>query len=679
MHYKKSFITDFTFLVIIQSIYFIPLIIFGLDRIEDYQYNHFSALILAKNSFSPFIFFYDLIGPGTRLPLGSGLNYFFPPSIFIENLKIFYFLVFITGTYIQLNYFKKISKLLEFDNFYVLALFYAFNIEILFQVFAGDSLKTFFSVACFPLIFYYLIKFLNLKTKYYFFKLILIVGYIVLNTHEAYMLTNSLGFLLLIFFNKKFFFLKEKYFYVGVFFLILILSENSYRLFYELSYFEDVPRTNILQLEPKHYFSGIVFFLKFFETFFNIDFPFLSEFKSFDNFWLPFGGIIFYFAVFESLKLIKNNQSKKIYYINYVLLVLIIITFLDLNNISFSIISTSWLLRDINNFFSVILFGSFLNSIKNLKFNKIIITTSLIFTITHLIVSIDYQHKELKDQKYNFFKSNKNYEQTVFYKKTNNIFDKNQNFSKTYLSKGIWDLISQRKTKVFLEANIFYYNDLIKYGIYPFNTEFKNANKIALRKSDQKMYSILNPKKSEISSNIFFNLFNIDYLMILSSEKKLIDTSKYEIISEIEMEKEKIILLRLKNYKNNIILNYDKKLIENNNCKKIELVSCLLKNSNLFQSSPDLQINRLSLNKYEVKNMTESKQKIILPFLYDESWKSKNNKIKNIKRSLMFVELEANSNLVIYYRDSLRIVLRILSIISFSLLIIFIIKSKKSS
>jgi hypothetical protein len=680
MHFKKSIISDFIFLVIIQSIYFFPLIIIGLDRIEDYQYNHFSALILAKNSFSPFIFFYDLIGPGTRLPLGSGLNYFFPPAIFITNLKIFYFLVFIIGAYIQLNYFKKISKLFKFNNFYILSLFYAFNIEILWQVFVGDSLKTFFSVSCFPLIFYYLIKFINLQKKYYFFKLVLVVGYIILNTHEAYILTNFLGFFLLIIFNKKLFFLKEKYFYIGSFFLILILGENFYRLSYEFKQFEDVLRPNIIELSPKHYASGIVFFLKFFETFLNIDLPFLSEFKSFDNFWLPFGGVIFYFAFFQSIKLIINNNSKNVYFINYIFLTLIVLSCLNLKDISFSIISEAWLMRDINNFFSIILFGSFLSKIKNLKFKWVCISISSIFIIFHVILSINAQYKDLKDQEYNFFNTNKEYKQTVFYEKTNSIYNEELNFSKTYLSNGVWNSILSRKNKIFIEANIFHFNDLLKYSIYPFNTEFKNANKNILRRSKVKMYSVLDPRKNEINSDIFFNLFNIDYLMILDSEKKSIDISKYEIISEIQKEdEEKIILLRFKNYKSNIILNNDKKIIDNNKCKTVEIISCLLKDPYLFQASSNIQIKRLSLNKYEIKNTSELKQKIILPFLYDKSWKSKNGKIKDIKKSLMFVELEPNKNLIIYYRDSIRIVLKMLSIMSFSLLAFFIIKFKKTN
>ena len=49
----------------------------------------------------------------------------------------------------------------------------------------------------------------------------------------------------------------------------------------------DVPTHNVTDDMTKHYFSGIVLFLKFFERLTNVDLPFLSEFKAFDNFWLP--------------------------------------------------------------------------------------------------------------------------------------------------------------------------------------------------------------------------------------------------------------------------------------------------------------------------------------------------------------------------------------------------------
>ena len=387
---KKKIFYDFIFLSFVLTIYFSPLVFFGLDRIEDYQFSHFTLQILSENYFSPFLFFYDLLGPGTRLPLGSGLIFFFPPSFFISNLNTFYFLTFLFGAYLQLNYIKKTFKFFNIQNKYLFFLFYAFNIEFLMHVYIGDSLKTYITVSSFPLIFYYFIKFINLKTSYYFFKLILIIGYIFLNAHEAFVLTNSIGFFLLIILNKKFFYFKEKYFYLGVFALILILGENIYRLSYDLSYYKDGIRASVFDLDLKHYSSGIVFFLKFLETTYGLDFPYLSEFKHHDNFWLPFGGIFFYFAFYEAVRLFIKKKSADIFYLNIAFIFLIFISCLDLSKISFSIINTPFVLRDINNFFSLILFGIFL---KNLRYNKIIIFISLIFTAVHVFTTIEYQHK----------------------------------------------------------------------------------------------------------------------------------------------------------------------------------------------------------------------------------------------------------------------------------------------
>ena len=75
------------------------------------------------------------------------------------------------------------------------------------------------------------------------------------------MLTNALGFLLIILFNKNYFFFKERYFYFGIIVFIFITAENFYRLAYEVSNFDEASRENLLILQIKHYFSGIVFFL----------------------------------------------------------------------------------------------------------------------------------------------------------------------------------------------------------------------------------------------------------------------------------------------------------------------------------------------------------------------------------------------------------------------------------
>ena len=181
----KNYHKDLIFLVLIISVYCFPIFFLGADRIEDYLTTHLSLKIIAENFYSPFLFYYDLYGPGTRLPLGIGIDYFYIPIIFIKNLKFFYLFSLILGFYIQLNYFKKIFKILKFKNFYILCFFYAFNITFLSNIISGDSIKTFFTLSLFPVIFYYLIKFLSSESDKYFYKFILIFIYTVLNSHPT--------------------------------------------------------------------------------------------------------------------------------------------------------------------------------------------------------------------------------------------------------------------------------------------------------------------------------------------------------------------------------------------------------------------------------------------------------------------------------------------------------------
>ena len=98
----------------------------------------------------------------------------------------------------------------------------------------------------------------------------------------------------------------------------------------------------------------------------------------------------------------------------------------------------------------------------------------------------------------------------------------------------------------------------------------------------------------------------------------------------------------------------------------------------MLESSEEIQIKRISLNKYEIKNMANIQQKIVLPFLYDSSWKTKKKRIENIKDSIMYLELEPNSKIEVYYQDNVRIFLKLLSIITFVLLTIFLFRIKKT-
>ena len=342
-----------------------------------------------------------------------------------------------------------------------------------------------------------------------------------------------------------------------------------------------------------------------------------------------------------------------------------------------SIISSPWLIRDLNNFFSVILFGSFIKSLSNIKIRKTIICLALIFTTLHVVSSISYQYNNLKSQKYNFFKINKDYQESDFFKTSKSLFNNNTEIGKSYLSEGVWNLIKERKSDIFLESNIFYFNDLIKLNIYPFNSEFKNAHKIQLRAPKDKMYSSLDPRYSEINNEAFLNLFNITYLIILKNEEKYFDQTKFELLSKIKSEENEIKIFKLKNSDRNIVLNSNSTEIEQIGCEKKEAVSCLMAKTNLFKIAQNSKIIRSGLNKYEIINESNDIQKIILPFLYDSSWKAEETKIKNIDNALMFVEVKPNSKIKIYYFDKKRFILKFISIMAFVITIIYLIRIKR--
>ena len=511
----KNYQKDLLFLIGIICVYFIPIALVGADRIEDYLSTQLTLKIIAENFYSPFIFYYDLLGPGTRLPLGIGIDYFFPPIFFIKNLKLFYLFSFILGFYIQLNFFKKLFKLLNIKYYYILCFFYAFNITFLAYLVTGDSIKTFFTLSLCPAIFYYLIKFINTELIIYFFKLLFFFTYFFLNSHPTTVIIFSISFFIFILFNKKFFFLKKKYFYLGIILFLFMVSEEIYRLLYESTRIGGGERLLILDVQIKHFSSGFVFIFKFFEDFFNLDFPYLSKTDPTDNRWLPFGGIIFYFALFWSIKLLILKESKKIFYLNYIFLVSIFLTSIDVTKFTFSLINNSHTIRDLTNFISILIFGSFLQNISNKKILYVIISISILATVFHVSSTVKMHFNYLKNSDFNSLKVNPNYKESTFYNLIKNISNDKEH-SKIYFSENIWNLI-KGKNKIFLEANIFSYRDFLDYQIYPFNGYFKNSSKYQLRKSERKMYSIIESRFEEINENIFFNLFNIKYLLILES------------------------------------------------------------------------------------------------------------------------------------------------------------------
>ena len=191
------------------------------------------------------------------MPLDTGLTYLFPPSFLIFNMKLFYFSTLLVCFYIQLNYLKKIFKLLQLKHLYILIFLYSINVGSVFTILVADQLKIFFFISIIFLIFYYFFKFILKRNKKDFFKLSLFISYLFLNVHPTSSVILFVALLLMFFFNRLLFLFKEKYFYISLIFFIFITSEEIYRIIVQYKLFGDVERMLAVKLNIEHFFQEL--------------------------------------------------------------------------------------------------------------------------------------------------------------------------------------------------------------------------------------------------------------------------------------------------------------------------------------------------------------------------------------------------------------------------------------
>ena len=94
-------------LIIINLLFLIPLYLYGINHYEESVYHYFSLEVLYKN---------NLLGPGTKFPVGHGLFYFFPSSFFIKSKLIFFFLTVLIGITLQIFYLNRVLKIFKFNT-----------------------------------------------------------------------------------------------------------------------------------------------------------------------------------------------------------------------------------------------------------------------------------------------------------------------------------------------------------------------------------------------------------------------------------------------------------------------------------------------------------------------------------------------------------------------------------
>ena len=93
----------------------------------------------------------------------------------------------------------------------------------------------------------------------------------------------------------------------------------------------------------------------------------------------------------------------------------------------------------------------------------------------------------------------------------------------------------------------------------------------------------------------------------------------------------------------------------------------------------NIEFTRIKLNKYKIINNSNKKAKFVLPFLYDKSWKSSEGVINNLDKTLMYLEISPNTESTIYYRNHTRIILKIVSLLSFFILAFICIRYNKKN
>ena len=99
------------------------------------------------------------------------------------------------------------------------------------------------------------------------------------------------------------------------------------------------------------------------------------------------------------------------------------------------------------------------------------------------------------------------------------------------------------------------------------------------------MYTSIDPKINEINNELFFELFNIEFLMIYQSELQKIDSSKFSILKTLNSDNDKIIIMKRKDFQKLVLKNDQEYLdfIERNCISFYNSIDCMLSNQSFFE------------------------------------------------------------------------------------------------
>lgn len=668
-------------------IFTIPIYIFGINDLEDYQMGTFTAIIYWENFTSLLTFFYDFYGPGTKLPIGPG-PIFHPLNFFLSNLRFYYVIFIIFHLFVQLEFTKRLLRLfkIEYSN-YLLSIMLVFCLPNLQYGTSDDWISAFFSYCIFTPIFYYFIKIIKKKDKLAYYKFTFFFFLWIVNGHLAF-ISNYIIFLLIYFCLsiKNFDHLKSIFnlsFFISIIFLTLTLSEHLFYIIREVSYFDGWRRV-----------QGSYDFRNFIEIFFPAE-NFLSS-KPLNR--LPGNPILIYFAIFISLitalnfikslkkipikyffheasKLFFNrvyvNLNFKFCFLFFLFLIFSLWSFLSV----VPSVSSIYLARDLYLYLGIFIY--FINYKKLGHKIKLVLNFLLIFySFLFFVINV---YSNIKANENNFILDK--YKKTDFINKLEELNLSKNDYQRIYLSPNLFPEI----WRGYEEDGIFAVTDLIKFNLAPFNGNFKHTSMKHFGDEQNIMNGYIDSHFKYINSEFFLDIFKINYLLIEENELAKLENQNFKLIKQIKTSKNNLFL-----YKRNV-LNYSIKKENLNslqknlkNCKVRTLVSlawvngdskldCLLRNKNLFDQS-NHYLSRVSNGIFHIKNI-KTNHYPVMPFIFDENWKSSNDNIINLNNFLILINNDntLDDNVIISYEDNTRYFLRITSFVSFFILILFII------
>ena len=639
------------FIISIILVFTLPVIFFGIMDIEDYEFGFFSSRIIADNNLNPFTFFSDSIGPGINIPMGNGV-FFHPLLIFANNIKLFYFLITICHLSLQSFYFIKINKLLGVKNYVIFFIPLIIFSNTNFNSHYSDDWITATSNFTFAFIVsYYFLKILKKNLLQDYVKFSIFFFLFVENGHVGFIFFTCIFLIVLFIFSiNKLQILKDYKLFLFFVILILLLSEKFY---YFLSIF--IESRSYKEIIDNEFYVDNPGFIDFTKSLFPTEY-FRSINRLPSNPYLIILALVFIFAF-------KKKES----FINlkYIFVITLIFNFTPILELFSTVMSASWWIRDFILILSCLICLQYFSQL-----NKILKVLLIFFLFSYSTLYFAKNFSGIINNSNNFIVDKPNDLTMISFFKNLKL---NKNFNRVYLSPETYKLLSRNNSA---EYGIYTAKDLIKFNLSPFNLIFKNN--LSTMRFEQPpylkyYYSGIIPNIEDMNNLFFLSIFHINYSFLSEYELVLLDPKNFDVIDVLALNSKKFYFI--KNKINLLSIKDPEELNKRLDKCRSSILICLNNEKKSFYKINGNFIKEKN-SYYQINNLENSDLQVIIPFVFDKNWSCNSEKCLKIGNFLTYSK-NNGKNIVIKYKDEIRFLFRLLSLITLVSLILFLIFYKK--